>query len=286
MVTGDNSTSRWLAEQESVSAVTVTGSAAAGHALQEVCARRGLPFQAELNGNNAALLWDGADLRAAAAQVASGALAFAGQRCTANRRVIVPAAQFDPVWEALESAANALVWGDPMEMATRIGPVLTEEKRNELVRELVEVEKSGRVHRLALTHGGLVKQAWVREGAYVQPALIACDDADDALVREESMGPRLIVQRAQDFEHALALLNGVRQGLIASMFGGSTELRRRFLEEARAGVLKFDQGTAGVDVTLPFGGWKSSGVGPPEHGEADRQFYSRLQAVYGAVGDE
>jgi acyl-CoA reductase-like NAD-dependent aldehyde dehydrogenase len=96
----------------------------------------------------------------------------------------------------------------------------------------------------------------------------------------------LIVQRAEDFEHALTLLNGVRQGLIASMFGGSRDLRRRFMDEARAGILKFDQGTAGVDVSLPFGGWKASGIGPPEHGEADWHFYTRLQAIYGSADEK
>jgi acyl-CoA reductase-like NAD-dependent aldehyde dehydrogenase len=59
-------------------------------------------------------------------------------------------------------------------------------------------------------------------------------------------------------------------------------LQRKFLAEARAGILKINSSTAGVNVSLPFGGWKMSGYGPPEHGEGDRIFYSRMQAVYGA----
>ena len=72
-----------------IAAVTLTGSLAAGYAMQEICARRMVPLQAELNGNNAAIVWDDADLAHAAKQVAWGAFGFAGQRCTANRRVIV-----------------------------------------------------------------------------------------------------------------------------------------------------------------------------------------------------
>jgi acyl-CoA reductase-like NAD-dependent aldehyde dehydrogenase len=230
-----------------VAAVTLTGSTRAGHALQEICARRWVPFQAELNGNNAAMVWEGADLAAAAVQLAWGAFAFAGQRCTANRRVI------------------------------------TAGKRDDLAQELAEVQSTGRAHRLVLTHKEEARQAWVRRGAYAQPVILGCDQPDDPLVQEESMGPRLIVQRADDFDHALSLCNGVPQGLIASLFGGSRELRARFLAEARAGGLKLDQATAGVDVTLPFGGWKASGIGPPEHGEADRLFYTRLQTIYGAT---
>ncbi len=96
------------------------------------------------------------------------------------------------------------------------------------------------------------------------------------------MGPLLVVQPADDFDHALALCNGVRHGLIAALFSNSPGCRQKFLEEARAGVLKLNAATAGVDVTLPFGGWKSSGIGPPEHGEADRLFYTRFQAIYDA----
>jgi len=62
----------------------------------------------------------------------------------------------------------------------------------------------------------------------------------------------------------------------------SPALRQKFLAEARAGILKFNSATAGVDASLPFGGRKASGLGPPEHGEGDRLFYTRMQAVYGA----
>jgi delta 1-pyrroline-5-carboxylate dehydrogenase len=93
LLTGDATTAQHLAADKNISAVTFTGSAAGGHAIQEICARRFVPLQAELSGNNAAIIWDGADFPTAAAQVTWGAFGFAVQRCTANRRVIVPAAQ-------------------------------------------------------------------------------------------------------------------------------------------------------------------------------------------------
>ena len=95
------------------------------------------------------------------------------------------------------------------------------------------------------------------------------------------MSPLLIVQRAESFKQALQLCNGVRHGLVAALFSHSSRLQEEFRGEAEAGMLKINSATVGADVSLPFNGWKMSGLGPPEHGEADRLFYTRMQAVYG-----
>jgi acyl-CoA reductase-like NAD-dependent aldehyde dehydrogenase len=89
------------------------------------------------------------------------------------------------------------------------------------------------------------------------------------------------VQRAESFGHALDLLDAVSQGLVAALFSAAPERRERFLAEARAGILKLDRATADADPELPFGGWKSSGLGPPEHGMGNPLFYLRPQAVVG-----
>lgn len=283
LLTGDHTTAQRLASEANVDAVTLTGSLQSGYALQEICARRLVPLQAELSGNNAAIIWDDADWAAAAAQVAWGALAFAGQRCTANRRVIVPAAFYERVLHELAQAARRLVWGDPLESSTEIGPVINLEKRDEVAAIGARARERAGPQPVLLPHAAQAAEPWVPAGAYAQPVILGCDEPDDPVVREETMGPVLVVQPAGDFEHALRLCNGVRHGLIAALFTASADRQRQFLAEARAGVLKLNASTAGVDVTLPFGGWKASGIGPPEHGEADRCFYTRLQAVYGTA---
>jgi len=141
-----------------------------------------------------------------------------------------------------------------------------------------------RVHAVHVLHAARAREPWVNAGAYAQPAILCCDQPDHALVQEETMSPILVIQRAADFEHALALCNGTRYGLAAALFSNSRELQERFLATAQAGILKINTSTAGADIALPFGGWKGSGLGPPEHGEADRLFYTRMQAVYGAGG--
>jgi aldehyde dehydrogenase (NAD+) len=81
-------------------------------------------------------------------------------------------------------------------------------------------------------------------------------------------------------DEAIALCNGVRQGLVASIYTRSRALQDRFLEEVEAGILKINQPTLGIEAEAPFGGWKESGLGPPEHGVGDREFYTRIQARY------
>jgi len=283
LLTGDHTTAQRIAADANINAVTLTGSLAAGYAIQEICARRIVPLQAELSGNNAAIVWDDADLAHAAAQVAWGAFAFAGQRCTANRRVIVRGSLFEGFLREVKIAASRLAWGDPLDAKTEIGPVINTAKRDELTSLVTMAEAGGAAHRVIRFHEERALGPWVAAGAYAPPVIVCCDQPDHPLVQEETMLPLLVVQRADDFDQALALCNGVRHGLIASLFSGSPDLQRRFLEDAQAGVLKVNTATAGVDVALPFGGWKASGLGPPEHGESDAHFYTRAQAVYGVV---
>lgn len=283
LVTGDAAAAQHLAACEGVNAVTFTGSLRAGAVLEEVCLRRRIPFQAELGGNNAAIVWTGAELPSAARQIASAAFGFAGQRCTATRRVIVPARVVEAFLAALRAAAEALPWDDPLHPHTVIGPVLTEQKAAEHEAWLAAAgaESAARVERLQAERA---RGRWRCAGAYAQPALVLCERAGAPVAQEETMSPLLIVQGAEDFEHALALCNGVRHGLAAALFGGQPSERRRFLDGARAGILKFDQPTTGVSARLPFGGWKASGIGPPEHGDADALFFTRWQTVYGEPG--
>lgn len=263
LITGDHTTAQLVAADKNLDAVTLTGSLHAGHAIQEICAHRIVPLQMELSGNNAAIVWRDADFASAAEQIVWGAFAFAGQRCTANRRVIVHSADFEKFLAHIESSAARLRWGDPLELETEIGPVLNLGKRDEL-ESLVALAKTDRAaRRIIHPQSARAAEPWIKSGAYAQPVIACCDEPEHVLVQEETMSPLLVVQRANDFDHALQLCNGVRHGLIASLFSDTPDLQKKFLEEARAGVLKFNSSTAGVDIMLPFGGWKSSGLGPP-----------------------
>ena len=260
-----------------VDAVTITGSSLAGYAAQEICGRRRIPLQAELGGNNAAIVWPDADLGLAAREIAAGAFAQAGQRCTANRRVIVHRDCRDTLVELLERETAALVWGDPRLPETEVGPLVSTAERD---RVAALVSRAGRGVEVTTPQGTAVPAAAGFEGAWYPPTIALCDDPEHELVREEGFGPVLVVQTAWDWGEAIRLLNGVSQGLVAALFSSSGELADRFVGEAQAGVLKLGRSTADAEVDVPFGGWKGSGIGPPEHGEFDRDFYTRPKAVY------
>jgi acyl-CoA reductase-like NAD-dependent aldehyde dehydrogenase/nicotinamidase-related amidase len=276
LVAGGRAAAEALMSSEGVDGVSLSGSSAAGWTAQEICARRRVALQAELGGNNAAIVWEGADLPRAADLVTRGAFSFAGQRCTANRRVIVDARSLDPIVDALAAATRRLHWGDPLEPSTDVGPLISPEARARVAASIERAAAGG--DRILTPHAA----AGLREGgSYLPPTLIVSRRPASPIVQEESFGPVLVVQPARDFDHALELLNGVRQGLVAALFAGSERLREQFFRQALAGVLKWNQATSGTDSAAPFGGWKASGVGPPERGPGDAQFYTRIQSLYG-----
>jgi len=269
LVPGGRRSAEAVMAHPAIDAVTITGSSTAGFAAQDACGRRRIPLQAELGGNNGAVVWPDADLTLAAREIAAGAFAQAGQRCTANRRLIVHSDCREELLELVERESAALPWGDPADPDTVIGPVVSAAARERLA---ALIARSG--VELIHPHGS------VGEGLWYPPTIAVCDDPAHELVQHESFGPVLVVQTADDWDGAVALLNGVPQGLAAALFTASPELEQRFLNEARAGVLKLNRSTADAEIDVPFGGWKASGIGPPEHGRFDREFYTRVQAVY------
>lgn len=277
IVLGDRSTAELLMGHAGVDAVTLTGSLAAGYSAQEICARRHIPLQAELGGNNAAIVWSDADLSPAARLIAEGAFAMAGQRCTANRRVIVERSCLDEFLAGLSQAVQDLPCGDPLDPRTRIGPMISATERDR-VATVVNRARLRKVHWMPTPDPGAGMPT--PGGAHHPPMIAICEDASEELVQEETFGPVLVVQPANSWDEAMSLCNGVRQGLVASLFSGSESRQKRFLSEAKAGILKINRATAGAEVDLPFGGWKASAIGPPEHGESDREFYTRTQTIY------
>lgn len=280
LVAGDHRTAAALMSAPGIDAVSLSGSSLAGWTAQEICARRRIPLQAELGGNNASIVWEGANLVRAAARVASGAFGFAGQRCTANRRAIVDAHLFDEFLDHLTAAVRALRWGDPLDPSTEVGPLISEDARR---RVAGAVDRSRALaERVLSPHESDGRADELREaGAYYAPTIVVAPPHESEIVQTETFGPVLVVERARDFDEALRLANGVRQGLVASLFAGSETWRERFHLAAEAGILKWNSATDGADALAPFGGWKGSGVGPPEHGPGDEEFYTRFQAIYG-----
>jgi acyl-CoA reductase-like NAD-dependent aldehyde dehydrogenase/nicotinamidase-related amidase len=279
LVCGDQTTAELLLAHDAIDAASLTGSSAAGTCAQAICAARRIPLQAELGGNNAAIVWSDTDLDDAAAKLAAGAFGSAGQRCTATRRIVVDAACAADFVRRLAAATDALAWGDPLDPATRVGPLVSRAACERVHGVLKRAQEAGA--RLVVAPSHLERARELADGgAYLAPHLVLGADPRAEIAQEESFGPVAVVQVADGFDTALALLNGVSQGLVAALFSASAERRARFLDESRAGILKVGSATAGVGAQTPFSGWKASGVGPAEHGSGDPEFYTRPQAVY------
>ena len=254
-------------------AVSLSGSSFAGWTAQEICARRRIPLQAELGGNNAAVVWEAADLQRGRTLVAHGAFAFAGQRCTANRRAIVARA-FDAFLAHLTGAAAALAWGDPLDPATQVGPLVSDAARDRVAAAVARAAAAGA--RIVAPHGAAPRG----RGAYYPPTIVSSPPTRARSCRRKRSArsswssARGISSRRSSSSTACAR-DSWRPCSRGPAPGGSASTR------ALAGILKWDTSTADADSFAPFGGWKASGVGPPEHGAANVEFYTRLQAIYG-----
>jgi acyl-CoA reductase-like NAD-dependent aldehyde dehydrogenase/nicotinamidase-related amidase len=276
---GGRETGQALVNDGRVAAVTLTGSSQAGYSAQEACSRRRIPLQAELGGNNAALVWTDADLGSAAQKIAAGAFELAGQRCTANRRVIIHREQVDAFVGELDRATAAMVWGDPLQRETRVGPLASPQRCRRVTSDVQRAAESTAAVKYPLGQVPGSESSW--NDCWFAPTIIRCDDPQHEIVQEETFGPVLVVQTAEDWQHGIELCNGVRQGLAAALFTRCADRIGEFLEQIRAGILKVNQSTADAAVDAPFGGWEASGIGPPEHGPFDLEFFTRPQTIYG-----
>ncbi|MGQ0620762.1 MAG: aldehyde dehydrogenase family protein [Panacagrimonas sp.] len=275
LILGDADTGRALVAARGIAAISFTGSIAAGREASAICALHGRPLQAELGGNNAVLVLADADPVAVARQLAPAVFGYAGQRCTAPRRLIV-ASNIQPAFEtALVEAVKALGLGQPADESVRIGPLISRAAQARLV-AMTAGALAGGARKLC---GGRIPPG-MEQGCWFAPTLIADPDPASPVVRIESFGPLAVILPARDLDHALHLCNGVSQGLVASLYSEDPASQQQFLEQAQAGILALNHAPVRIAPEAPFAAWKASGIGPPEHGRWDLEFYTRPQAVY------
>lgn len=276
LVTGDALSGHLLVQAADVGAISFTGSVSAGRQLARRCGRLMRPLQAELGGNNAAIVLADADLNAVAQELALAMFSFAGQRCTAIRRLIVAREVFVSFAEALRAAVEALNVGSPSESGTHIGPVISKMRQTELLAAAQAAVASG----ARLLTGGSVPKHCPEVGCWIAPTVLTDLAPDSSIAREEMFGPVVALMSAADVEQAIALHNQVEHGLLGALFSRDQACQARFLAEAQAGILVVNQARPAFAGSGPFVGWKASGYGPPEHGRWNREFYTRVQAVY------
>jgi aldehyde dehydrogenase (NAD+) len=263
-----------LVTHPAVDAITFTGSNAVGRAIQAAAATAAKKVQLEMGGKNPAIVLADADLEHAAEQVARGAFLSAGQKCTATSRVIVERSVVGPFSELLAERAEKWKVGDPLAPDTIVGPLVSAERLASVLEYLDVASADGG----ALVAGG--GRADFSEGHFLRPTVFTQVPATSRASREEIFGPVATVVPAGSYAEALAMANDTPFGLSASLFTRDLGVALAFAREMRAGVVKVNQETAGLELQLPFGGMKESSSGSREQGKAAREFFTEWKTVY------
>jgi acyl-CoA reductase-like NAD-dependent aldehyde dehydrogenase len=269
VVLGGGETATALIDHPGVAAVSFTGSSAVGMQVSVRAAARGCRVQAEMGGQNPSVVLAGADLDRAAATIAYAAMGYAGQKCTATSRVIVADAVYGEFRDAVTAAIEALKVIDPADEKTLVGPVIDAGARSAALAAVAE--SGGRV----LTGG----MALDEPGFYVAPTLVELDEPAGPLATEEVFAPVAALIKAGSADAAVSIANGVRYGLVASVFTSDLGEALRLTRRLEAGMVRVNAPTSGVDFNAPFGGAKDSSYGPREQGQAARAFYTESQTV-------
>ncbi len=267
-----------LLSHECVAAVSFTGSAEVGARVAAAAAARNLRFQTEMGGKNVAIVLADADLNLAANLISSGAMRYAGQKCTATSRVVVDRRVEEPLLAKLKGEIEALPIGPVTDPAAAVGPLISEDARDSVGRAVASA--AGR----RVCGGSPPEGAAFSRGAFLAPTLIAEVEPDSPIAQDELFGPVLAVLAAPDLEHAIALANRTRYGLSATLFTRDLSSVLAYVDRIEAGLVRVNGDTTGVDPHAPFGGMKGSSSGSREQGPAAREFYTEIKTVQIAPG--
>jgi acyl-CoA reductase-like NAD-dependent aldehyde dehydrogenase len=249
---GDRRTGAALTRQP-VDGVFFTGSRRAGEAIAGLVAGRFVHLQLELGGKDPAYITDDADPEAVAAAVADGAFYNAGQSCCAIERIYAHEAIYEPFVAALAARVGELVLGDPMDESTTLGPLARAEQLDVLDHQVAEaVELGGRV-----LVGGTRRPG---PGWWFEPTVLVDVDHRMAVMRDETFGPVVGVQRVSDDDEAVALMDDTDYGLTASVFGPDRDRAQTILARLDIGSAYWNCADR-VSPRLPWSGRRGSGLG-------------------------
>lgn len=250
--------------------ISATGSTRMGGIVgPKVAARWGRPIL-ELGGNNAMIVAPSADLEMAVRAIVFSAVGTAGQRCTTLRRLIVHNSVKDDLVPKLAAAYESLPIGDPREATTLIGPLIDQAAADRMQTTLDQAKSEG-----GTVHGGDASKG-VGNGAYVSPAIVEMP-AQTKAVEAETFAPILYVMGYDKFDDALAIHNGVPQGLSSCIFTLNMREAEAFLSAAGSdcGIANVNIGPSGAEIGGAFGGEKETGGGRESGSDAWKGYMRR-----------
>ncbi|SFR37531.1 aldehyde dehydrogenase (NAD+) [Robiginitalea myxolifaciens] len=275
LITGDAQVGQWMTSDTRLPLISATGSIRMGKLVaQAVGARLGKSLL-ELGGNNAIIVSPEADLKMTVIGAVFGAVGTCGQRCTSTRRLIVHESRYDEVKQALTDAYAQLKIGNPLDENNHVGPLIDTDAVAQYESALEKVEAEGGN---ILVPGGVLQGSGYESGCYVKPAIAEAENHFD-IVQEETFAPILyLLKYSGDVREAIALQNGVRQGLSSAIMTRDLREAEAFLSAAGSdcGIANVNIGTSGAEIGGAFGGEKETGGGR-ESGSDAWKVYMRRQ---------
>ena len=272
LVVGGRDVGEALAASARLPLVSATGSVPMGRAVGTIVAQRLGRALLELGGNNGMIVAPSADVELAVRSIVFAAAGTCGQRCTTLRRLIVHESIADPLLDRLLKTYARLPVGDPSADGTLVGPLIDEHAAVAMDGALASAAASGgKVH-----GGGRVTSGVPAGGCYVRPAIVEID-ARAPIVQQETFAPILYFTRYRTMDDAIAMHNGVPQGLSSAIVTGDIGEAERFCSPGGSdcGIVNVNIGTSGAEIGGAFGGEKQTGGGRESGSDAWKQYMRR-----------
>ena len=269
---GGRELGQFLISRPGIKNISFTGSTAAGKKVMATAIEHMTRVTLELGGKSAALVLDDADPAHFAPMLAYGCTMQAGQVCTTQSRILVPASRGDEWITALTTAFRNLTVGDPADKSTGVGPLVSRAQRDR-VEEFVETAQN--VGAIVLTGGKRPSGSMFERGYWFEPTLLTGTTPDMQINREEVFGPVITVEVYDDLEAGVAAVNDTEYGLSNGIFTPDVDKALELAPCLESGAVAIN--SFGPNITAPFGGYKMSGVGREGGIEGIQEFLETKQ---------
>jgi aldehyde dehydrogenase (NAD+) len=273
LVTGDKKIGELLSTDGRVPLVSATGSTRMGKAVGAAVGARLGRSLLELGGNNAIIITPDADLNIALVAVVFGAVGTAGQRCTTTRRLIIHESRYDDLKKRIKKAYGQLKTGNPLDQKNHIGPLIDKQAVKMYEDAIAAAKKEGGK---VLVEGGVLSGKGYESGCYVKPCVIEAKN-EMAIVQHETFAPILYIMKYNTLEEAIALQNGVVQGLSSAIMTTNLREAEAYLSAngSDCGIANVNIGTSGAEIGGAFGGEKETGGGRESGSDAWKNYMRR-----------
>ena len=273
LVIGEREIGEKIAQDKRIPLVSATGSTKMGKAVGAAVGARLGRSLLELGGNNAIIISREADLDMALIGCVFGAVGTAGQRCTTTRRLIIHEEVYDRFKEKLVHAYKQLRIGNPLDEKNHVGPLID---RSAVDMYLKAIEKCKQEGGRFIVEGGVLEGPGFETGCYVKPCIAEAQPHFE-IVQHETFAPILYLMKYKTFDEAIAIQNGVPQGLSSSIMTLNIREAEQFLSSAGSdcGIANINIGTSGAEIGGAFGGEKETGGGRESGSDAWRVYMRR-----------